>query len=209
MREKLKQFVPAPLWPAAKLVATAFGLRQSHVMLAERDITVLEKWGRDRRALLEIGVFEGGSALVLRKVIHPEATLTLVDPFVTDSLSDQRGSYWISRLVVNRSKCGRVRFLRDFSFNVVKGWKTPLDFVFIDGDHSEAACRRDFEDWEHHVTKDGVILFHDARRDQPSEQPWMGADGSTAVVNKLFRHQKHPRWRIGDEGGSIVVIQRV
>ena len=81
--------------------------------------------------------------------------------------------------------------------------------MFIDGDHSEEGCRQDFEDWERFVQPGGVILFHDARLGQPSEQPWMGAEGSTEVVNKLFRRQKHPHWQIVDEGGSIVVVQRV
>src|SRR5437867_571163 len=125
MRETLKRFVPAPLWQALKFVATALRLRRPHVMLTPRDIAMLEKWGRGRRSLLEIGVFEGGSALVLRQVMHPEGTLTLIDPFVPDSISGMRGSYRISRLIANRCRRGRVRYERDFSFNVAKSWNTP------------------------------------------------------------------------------------
>jgi predicted O-methyltransferase YrrM len=136
-------------------------------------------------------------------------TQPLIDPFVPDSISAMRGSYRISRIVVNREQRGRVRFLREFSYDVAKNWNTPVDFVFIDGDHSEQACRRDFEDWSLHVQPGGVILFHDSRKDQPPEQPWMGAEGSTKVVNDLFRRGSHPHWRIVDEGGSIVVVQRV
>lgn len=208
LREKVKCIVPAPLWEALKFVATAMGVRRPHVMLTERDIAMLEKWGRDRRSLVEIGIFEGGSAVILRRVMSPEATLTLIDPFVPDSISAMRGSYRISRVVVNCARRGRVQFLRQFSYNVAKNWSTPVDFVFIDGDHSEQACRRDFEDWSQHVQPGGVILFHDSRRDQPPEQPWMGADGSTKVVSDLFRRGSHPHWRIVDEGGSIVVVQR-
>jgi hypothetical protein len=36
----------------------------------------------------------------------------------------------------------------------------------------------------------------------------MGAEGPTNVVNRLFRHASSAAWRIVDEGGSIVVIQR-
>jgi predicted O-methyltransferase YrrM len=209
MRKQLKRFIPTPLWQAMKLVTTVIGWRRPHVMLTTHDIAMLEKWGRDRRSLVEIGLFEGGSALVLRSVIHPEAILTLIDPFVPDSISGMRGSYWISRVVVNRNRRGCVEFIRDFSFNAVKNWSRPLDFVFIDGDHSEQGCRQDFDDWEPHVSQGGVILFHDSRKGQPPVQPWMGAEGSTKVVNELFRHHQHPRWRIIDEGGSIVAIQRV
>ena len=209
MREKLKRFIPTPLWQGMKLVTTILGWRRPHVMLTAHDIAMLEKWGCDRRSLVEIGLFEGGSAVVLRRVIHPAAILTLIDPFVPDSVSGMRGSYWISRVVVNRTPGGRVEFIRDFSFNAVKNWSRPLDFVFIDGDHSEEGCRQDFVDWEPHVSPGGVILFHDSRKGQPPVQTWMGADGSTKVVNDLFRDHQHRRWRIIDEGGSIVAIQRV
>jgi predicted O-methyltransferase YrrM len=208
MRETLKKITPAPLWQSAKVVATALRLRKPHVMLTSHDIAMLEKWGTNRRWLLEIGVFEGGSALILRRVMHPDATLTVIDPFVPDSISGMRGSLAISKLVVNREKRGRVNFIRDFSFNVAKNWSAPIDFLFIDGDHAEEACRRDFEDWEKHVTRDGVILFHDARLGQPAVQEWMGAEGPTNVVNELFRGGKNLRWRIADEGGSVVAVQR-
>jgi predicted O-methyltransferase YrrM len=208
MPETLKRITPEPLWRALKLCATALRLRPPRVMLAPRDVAMLEKWGRNRRSLVEIGVFEGGSALRLRRVMDPAARLALIDPFVPDSVSGLRGSYRISRLVVNRCRRGQVEFFCDYSFNVAKTWGRPLDFLFIDGDHSEQGCRQDFDDWETHVQPGGIILFHDARCDCGAEQPWMGAPGSTAVVNRLFRQQAHPRWRIVDEGGSIVAVER-
>jgi hypothetical protein len=100
---------------------------------------MLEKWGRDRRSLVEIGTFEGGSAVILRRAMHPEALLTLIQPVCAGQHLGQRGSYRISRLVVNRCRRGRVRFVRDYSFNVAKGWNTPLDFVFIEGEQEGTA----------------------------------------------------------------------
>lgn len=209
MRELLKRILPVSVWRGLQFCATVIGLRQPCVMLSERDFEMLKRWGRDRRALVEIGVFEGGSALALRRAMHPEATLTMIDPFVPDSVSGKRGSPSISRVVAGRCRRGETRLLCDYSFNVAKQWNAPVDFVFIDGDHSEAACRQDFVDWEKFVQPGGVILFHDSRLGQPEEQPWMGAEGSTRAVNELFRQRQHPRWKIVDEGGSIVVVQRV
>ena len=37
----------------------------------------------------------------------------------------------------------------------------PIDFVFIDGDHSYDACRADIEAWTPFVKPGGVIAFHD------------------------------------------------
>jgi len=208
MREKIKRFVPVPVWQFLKVAGTALGLRRTHVMLTPHDIGILEKWARGKRSLAEIGVFEGGSAVVLRRVMDPSATLTCIDPYVVTEAGMQ-GSLAISKMVIGRIKRGRVRFIRDFSHKVAQTWNESLDFLFIDGNHTEEACRVDFEDWERFVTRDGVILFHDSRLDQPPVQELMGAEGSTEVVKKLFRLQKHPRWQIVDEGGSIVVIQRI
>lgn len=36
-----------------------------------------------------------------------------------------------------------------------------IDFIFIDGDHSYAACRADIEAWTPFVRRGGVIAFHD------------------------------------------------
>lgn len=211
IREKLKKYVPVPIWRGLQVVATVLRLRQTHVLLTDNDIVILEKWVRDRRSLVEIGIFEGGSMVVLRRLMHPEGVLTGIDPFVPIEPPEagMRGHLIVSKLVVGRCKRGQVRFISDFSHNVAKTWKEPLDFMFIDGDHSEEGCRQDFEDWEGFVKPGGVILFHDARLGQPSVQSWMGAEGSTEVVEKLFRRQKHPRWQIVDEGGSIVVVQRI
>ena len=36
-----------------------------------------------------------------------------------------------------------------------------IDFIFIDGDHSYAACKADIEAWAPFVKRGGVIAFHD------------------------------------------------
>jgi MMP 1-O-methyltransferase len=43
----------------------------------------------------------------------------------------------------------------------VEGWHQPVRLLFIDGDHSYEASKRDFECWSPHVTRDGYIVFHD------------------------------------------------
>ena len=40
-------------------------------------------------------------------------------------------------------------------------WSKPIRLLFIDGDHSFAASKKDFETWSPHVVPDGLIAFHD------------------------------------------------
>jgi hypothetical protein len=43
------------------------------------------------------------------------------------------------------------------------GWTRPIDFLFIDADHSYEAVRRDWDDWTPHIPVSGVVALHDAR----------------------------------------------
>jgi hypothetical protein len=51
----------------------------------------------------------------------------------------------------------------------------PLSFCYIDGNHSEAFARRDFENTDEHLLEGGFILFDDS------------ADGSTWEVCRVVR----------------------
>ena len=39
--------------------------------------------------------------------------------------------------------------------------RDKVDFVFVDGDHSEDGVRGDIEAWIDHIKDDGIIVFHD------------------------------------------------
>jgi len=47
------------------------------------------------------------------------------------------------------------------SEQAVRGWNRPIRLLFIDGDHSYEASKRDFECWSPFVHQDGLIAFHD------------------------------------------------
>lgn len=44
----------------------------------------------------------------------------------------------------------------------------PVDFLFIDGDHTEVGVRKDFELYQHLVRPGGLIGFHDIVINQPT-----------------------------------------
>ena len=44
---------------------------------------------------------------------------------------------------------------------VARGWRSPLQMLFIDGGHSEAAATQDFDGWAKWVTVGGALLIHD------------------------------------------------
>src|ERR1700747_1790042 len=42
---------------------------------------------------------------------------------------------------------------------VAHAWRSPLQFLFIDGGHSEAAATQDFEGWAKWVSVDGALVI--------------------------------------------------
>ena len=42
-----------------------------------------------------------------------------------------------------------------------RGWNTPLSMVFIDGGHSMAAAKTDYQSWASHIIPGGILAIHD------------------------------------------------
>ena len=55
----------------------------------------------------------------------------------------------------------KVQFFCGDSHEIGKAWTIPLDFVFIDADHSYAAVLEDFHLFAKWVKVNGLILLHD------------------------------------------------
>jgi hypothetical protein len=92
------------------------------------------------------------------------------------------------------------------SHEVAASWSDELDMVFIDGDHSEAGCERDWLCWRPHVRLGGRVVFHDARADRAGGR---GLPGPTAVVARHLRAVDASGWQIVAEADRTVVAQRV
>jgi hypothetical protein len=87
-----------------------------------------------------------------------------------------------------------------------RGWSSPVDLVFIDGDHAEEATRTDWDLWHRHVVPGGHVAFHDARASQAGG---IGLPGPTAVVDELFRGpQALDGWAIAAEVDRTVAVRR-
>jgi Methyltransferase domain len=92
-----------------------------------------------------------------------QATLFLIDPFHLSRMPALNFTRRAARRAVEDCKRGRVEWIEEFSYEAVKQWNKEIDFLLIDGDHSEAGVKRDWNDWSRFVAKRGVVVFHDAR----------------------------------------------
>jgi len=189
------------------------GLIPPRTMHSEADAGVLRTVAAGRRRVVEIGVYEGSSAVVLCEVLDGDAELHLVDPFGEHGWALPAGwgaTEGASKRVVDRARRRHggpmVAWHVGYSAAVAASWSQTVDLVFIDGDHSEAGVRADWEGWNGFVEPGGAVLFHDARATQEGGR---GLPGPTAVVNGLFRGpDRVPGWRIEAEADRTVAVVR-
>jgi predicted O-methyltransferase YrrM len=129
------------------------------------------------RRVLEIGTAAGGTLLLLSRIAAPDALLVSIDM----PEGGFGGGYNLLRSGLYRSfaRSGqRIVLIRGDSHRQAVRQRLaaaldgePLDFLFIDGDHSAAGSLQDFEDYAPFVRPGGLIAFHDIR---PDERGWSG-----------------------------------
>jgi hypothetical protein len=214
---QVRSLTPASLRDDVRLraLAVGLGLIPPRTMHSADDARVLLAAARGARRALEIGVYEGASALALMGALGPDAELHLVDPFGRhpDALPCGWGaSERATRRLVSRAgrrlgaACPDVRWHVALSHDVAAGWAAQLDLVFIDGDHSPQGCERDWLDWSPFVAVGGHVVLHDARADRPGGR---GLPGPTGVVARHLRGGRQGGWTIVDEADRTVAARRV
>jgi cephalosporin hydroxylase len=118
------------------------------------------------RIILEIGAASGGTALIWSTLAS--------DRVITCDLQDMsHQAPLFTKLPPPGSDC-TVTLLSgnshdpDFRARVSRELEgQPVDFLFIDGDHTEAGVTADYNDYKHFVRPGGLIAFHDIVERQP------------------------------------------
>ena len=119
------------------------------------------RYGAGARTVVELGVAEGGSAAELRSVMAPTGHLWLVDPYEPGRLGISMARI-VARRTVGQVRRGQVTWLRAPSDEAVRGWTRPIDFLFIDADHSYERAASDWRRWTPFVELGGHVALHDS-----------------------------------------------
>ena len=216
--KSLRSLTPARLRDDVRLRAlgVGLGLIPPRTMHSEEDARMLLEAAAGALRVVEIGVYEGSSAIALCRALRPGAELHLIDPFGAHPDALPRGwgaSEWATRRAVARAlrERGRtapiVRWHVALSHEAAAAWPgAEIDVLFIDGDHSEAGCELDWSSWQRFVAPGGRVVFHDARA---GEAAGRGLPGPSAVVRRRFRGAGTPGWEIVAEADRTVVVGRM
>jgi hypothetical protein len=140
--------------------------------------------GRERLAMLEIGSYEGRSAVwFLENVLtHPSATLTCVDPFAARGI-EPRFDHNL-RVSGHGAKVEKLKGRSTVRLQELKDRR--FDIVYVDGDHRAAAVLLDAHMSWPLLVPGGVLIFDDyqwAPEKPADERPQMAVDLFVAALD--------------------------
>jgi predicted O-methyltransferase YrrM len=130
----------------------------SQVMDDELDL--LTRYSSGKELIVEIGCYEGRTSAALAS--STRGTVFSIDPFLRGRLGIPYGEV-IAKVHRKRRSAGNLKFIKGYSYDVVRSFGRKIDLLFIDADHSFEGAKRDWIDWLPKVKLDGIIGAHDCK----------------------------------------------
>jgi predicted O-methyltransferase YrrM len=84
---------------------------------------------------------------------------------------------------------------------IARSWRTPLQFLFIDGGHTDEAAQKDFDGWAKWVAVGGALVIHDVFPDPK--------DGGQAPYRIYRRALDTGEFREVAATGSMRLLERI
>ena len=143
---------------------------------------------------VEIGRYHGGSTILLAHAVGPSGFVDSID-------LGGKHNRKIRAQLVELGLMDRVR-LRVGNSTKVRLPECPMDFVFIDGDHSYKGVRADQDRWGAAVRPGGFVIHHDMTRCRPGATR---QNGPQRVYSEILKAGEPS---VVARAGSVVVFQR-
>ncbi len=180
------------------------GADAAHSQTTEAERSALSRHASGCKRLVELGVYEGLTTALLARSMAADGVLYAIDPFFAGRLGICWSKWIAKREVLKVRPARKVVFIEKLSFDAAPLVEAPLDFVFIDGDHSLGGIQRDWADWSTKIAPGAVIALHDTR--VPAHNPGVGELGSCRYFNEHIQHDT--RFEILEQVDSLSVLRR-
>ena len=162
------------------------------------ETAVLQRHAAGKRRLAEVGVWEGGTTRALREVMASDGVLFAIDPFPVGRLGISYQEI-IAKGEVARVRNGSVVWLRTTGVRAAADARVrsaPLDFVFIDSEHTFEALQAEWKAWT--PLASGIVAVHDV----------IGDPGQGSVRFAQEHIFKDPQFTLLETIGCLAVLQR-
>jgi hypothetical protein len=153
------------------------------------------------KVVVELGTWLGASAIAMaRSVRRWGGTVTCIDTWAGELNED--GGAPVGKSPLMLLSCARnmveagvgadVRLIPSDTVIAGEHWTGPIDFLYIDADHSEEGCYTDLATWLRHVVQGGVVAGDDYGhvRYPGVKRAWDLFEAQSGIV--LTRYQTDP-----------------
>lgn len=182
------------------------GLAEAETQTSPAERDCLAKYANGPNRLIEIGVWHGVTTCRLRRAMAPEGVLYAVDPYPIGRLGFSAQQVIAHREVAGIRR-GDVRWLRMTGVEAARAYTAmnegPVDFIFIDGDHSYKGLRDDWRSWSPLVREGGIIALHDSCSSTTHQ---IDDAGSVRFTREVIHHD--PRFEIAEVVDTLTVLRR-
>lgn len=183
------------------LVDVAMSYKVIRPLQVRTEILELARIVADARphAVLEIGTFRGGTLFVFSRLAAPDAVIVSLDlpvslrgklvrvaqgPLFHQFVRGQQSLHLLREDSHRSESVAHVAAIRK---------DRPLDFFFIDGDHSYEGVKADFELHSRTVRPGGIVAFHDIAMTLPSGVPKLWEELKSRYRHKEIVHERGPK----------------
>ncbi len=189
--------------------------RQIRGWMGVRELQWLAAKAQVSRCIIEVGSFAGRSARAMGDNLQPDASLFCFDsldptqpglervPPGTGSAPTtlEEADPIFTELVNNLADLKQVQVFRlsssEASYRASQWWSqgnTPIDFVFLDGDHSRESVAADIEAWLPLILPGGTLAGHDYYTVEQKHHPGVREAVDHYFGTKLVRHPAGSIW---------------
>jgi predicted O-methyltransferase YrrM len=193
---------------------------ERNIFLSDNEIEYLMmNASKASKNIVEIGTAYGGGAitLTLGSSLGNGTMVYSVDSFEGDSegkwkVKPRNCKKNVSRTLKKFNLNHKViwKLIEETSLNAAKKWSNgDIDLLFIDASHRYEDVKSDFEWWSKHLSKDGLVLFHDSRRLNESgyESHYLrGWEGPSNLVREI---RKMNEYELVGEVNSISAFRKI
>lgn len=117
--------------------------------------------------VVEIGVYKGYNSINILKELNVKS-FTAIDPYISDGEYQEEINQWLAKAkeyafekIMKYKFNTKIIFIYKPSEQAHHLIKEQLDFIYIDGDHSEKECYKDISNYWDKIKEGGILAGHD------------------------------------------------
>jgi len=183
-----------------------FGLVEAETQTSAKERKCLAKWAKGKKRIVEIGVFHAVNTGLFRRLCSPDGIVFGIDPFPKGRLGISLHKL-IAHKEVNKIKNATICWLEMTGMEAAKWYareeQFPIDFLFVDGDHSYESIKEDWSGWSHLIARNGIVALHDSCS---SSSRNIENAGSVIFTREVIL--KDLRFQVVDIQDTLTVLER-